>query len=127
MAVSPNDLLQSAEAYSFIAKNEADYRGCISRGYYASFHAAKKFHIGLSSPGNQLANCGEHENLLHMLNHPTVDATNKNFDISKEISLYLKKMLFNRRLADYDIDQPVSKKNVEIVFEESKLLFDSVK
>ena len=24
MAVSPNDLLQSAEAYSFIAKNEAD-------------------------------------------------------------------------------------------------------
>ena len=126
MAVLPDDLLRSAKDFCGIAKNESDYRGCISRGYYAGFHAAKIFHQSLSSSGKLLGNCGEHENLLHMLNNPTIPETDGNHLTSREIYVYLKKILFNRRLADYQIDQPVNKKKVDIVFAESNLLFDAL-
>lgn len=126
MPVTPQDMLASAKSISEIAENEADLRSSISRYYYSGYHAAKIFHDQLSKRGLSKANVGDHENLIHMLNNPTLPEADSNHEISKELSQYLKKCLFNRRLADYQIEQPVNTKNLEITKAEVKIIFDAI-
>jgi uncharacterized protein (UPF0332 family) len=126
MAVTPSELLKSAKSIQSAASNEADYRSGISRYYYAGYHAAKDFHDQLPKPGASKANVGDHENLIHMLNNPAISNETPEFVLSKEISQYLKKALFNRRLADYQLNQAVSEKNISIVENEIFLIFDSI-
>jgi uncharacterized protein (UPF0332 family) len=126
MPVTANDIRQSAINIKAIASEEAAYRACISRYYYAAFHASKDFHGTLARPGNTKANVGDHENLVHMLSNPAIPNTDAKFTVSKEISIYLKKSLFNRRLADYQLNQTVTEKNLNIVETETNLIFDTI-
>lgn len=126
MAVNPEDLFDSAIRFRDKKEvgNEADNRSCISRAYYAGYHKATSFHDGLASSGKVKPDCGVHENLLHMLQKPTIPTTDADYARSIEIATYFKKILFNRRLADYQNDQPVSEKNVDMVFSETTLIFE---
>lgn len=124
MSVTPEELLAAAKNVESIAALEADYRSSISRYYYAGYHASIRFHGKLSSPGHSKANCGEHENLIHKLSNPTVSKSTPEYNLSKEVSQYLKGALFNRRLADYQLDKSVNKKNVEIVESHVSLIFN---
>lgn len=124
MAVRPEDILNSVTAWKGIANDEAGYRSCISRYYYAGYHAAIRFHGQLAYPGQSKANVGEHENLINKLFYPNAANSDSDNQLSKEISQYLKKVLFNRRLADYELNKQVTIKNVEISESQILLIFN---
>ena len=126
MAVNPIDLLTSAEAFKSIAKTEADFRGVVSRFYYATYHGALNFHNNLDKPGISKPQCGVHENLYNQLSKPSIENSDPKFKTSMEIAYYFKKILFNRRLADYQLDKNLTEKNVDIVAEECNSLFSEI-
>lgn len=126
MSATPSELHTFANVIRKMLSDEASYRGCISRYYYSAYHAAKEFHDSLSKPGKSQANVGEHMNLIHMLDNPNINTDSPEYLTSKELAIYLKKILFNRRVADYQLDQPITIKNVELVENEVSLIFQSV-
>lgn len=127
MAVTSVDLLNSARRFKQSKEElEADDRACISRAYYACYHGALEFHSSLASAGTQKPNCGDHENLIHMLGHPTVAVDDPNHAKSIMLNTFLRKALFNRRLADYDNKNVVTSKNVDITFAETELIFETI-
>lgn len=126
MPVCSQDIFESAQRVSAIGSHEADYRCAISRLYYAGYHACNDFHNNLTTPGVSKQDVGVHENLVNQLNNPTVPNTEPNHQQSIELAQYLKKSLFNRRLADYKLDQPVTKKNVAIVQSQIELIFSEI-
>ncbi len=128
MPTKPSELLEAAKrCFQNKIDQESDRRSCISRAYYAAYHCASNFHSNLKSPGISKDNCGEHWNLIHMLQHPTVDKEDPEYSKSLEVQFYLKKMLYNRRLADYDLDQHVTERNVTNTMIDVDLVFDAVK
>lgn len=125
MPVSTNDLWASANLIRAAAQNEADFRAGISRAYYSSYHTALNFHSGLSSPGASKPNCGEHENLVNKLLFPTTKVNDEPAK-SKVIGYLLKGLLYSRRQADYKLNDFVTNKSLEIVFENSERLLEEL-
>lgn len=126
MAVTPAEIFESAKSLAGNSGDEAHYRSCVSRLYYASYHAANNFHNALSMPGYQAAKGGSHENLIHQLNHPSIPNTEPEHDLSIELAQYLRKGLLNRRLADYRIHEGVNEKNVSTIKSHAQIIFDTI-
>ena len=127
MSICAQDLLTAADDYkNKCAANEADFRGAISRAYYACYHGANEFQAKIASPGITKANCGVHENTLHMLNHPSVPNTDPDHIKSKLIGQLYKGVLFNRRAVDYDLNATITQNNVNVAFANANKIFQKI-
>jgi len=108
MSVSPRDLLREARDIAARADVETARRTAISKAYYAAYHGAKRYHDLLPKPGRSKANVGEHDNLIHQLQHPdqTLSAEErKRSMVAGGLLLRLRPM---RIRADYELQAEVS-------------------
>ncbi|WP_024931089.1 hypothetical protein [Methylophilus sp. OH31] len=127
MPVNPKELQSSAiDIKSKCNATEADFRGSISRAYYACYHGANEFHGKLTQPGVQKPNCGVHENLQHMLDHPTLPNTDPDYKKSKLVAHFLKGQLFCRRNVDYKLDLTITQRDVDVVFANTNEIFQII-
>lgn len=120
MATRPSqilDLARSLQAQS--AASEAHARSAVSRAYYAAYHAAREFHIGLAEPGymppprpgHKDEAAGIHVELVLRLQNPASKvrkASSKIAATSVAIGSVLDALRLNRVLADYRLDEAVS-------------------
>lgn len=126
MPVNHIELLEAANLINEIKGDEAHLRSCVSRYYYSGYHAAKYFHGNLTTPGTNTSGVGSHQNFIHQLSKPTIGETDPKYLLSIEVSKYLQRCLFNRRTADYTLDQPLTTKNVNIVRSHIDLIFETI-
>ena len=126
MSVKPEQFITTAEKFFRVASNEADYRCCITRAYYGSYNAAIEYHGTLDRPGMSKANCGEHENLIHKLQHPNIGNTDKNYLISKELGRFLFKMRYQRVRSDYRLNETVTESDAKTTIAEAKIFINTI-
>jgi uncharacterized protein (UPF0332 family) len=107
MSVLPRDLLGEARKAAERSDQEPARRTAISRAYYAAYHGAKRYHDLLPLPGRSKANVGDHENLIHQLQHPDPKLTDEIQVCSKVVGGLLLRLRPLRILADYELKTEV--------------------
>lgn len=112
MAISPAQLLDHAKQIGDV--DELHMRTAIGRAYYGVYHAARIFHDGLASPGRlPVKSMGVHETLYHQLTNPTLSSCDDIGILSRKIGFKAKEVKKSREIADYKIDETVSKPVVD--------------
>jgi hypothetical protein len=107
MSVLPRDLLREARVAAERGDVEIARRTAISRAYYAAYHGAKIYHNLLPLPGRSKADVGEHENLIHQLQHPDSKLPDKVRNCSMIVGGLLLRLRPSRILADYELQAEV--------------------
>lgn len=126
MSIIAENFLITAEKNMISASDESDFRCCVSRAYYSSFHASDRYHNSLAKLGSGMADVGSHKNLINQLKNPNIPSTDKNYLTSKEVGHYLLKMKYQREQADYQLDKTVRKSDAEKVISETKMLLETI-
>jgi uncharacterized protein (UPF0332 family) len=101
MSSTAQELVECAVTLLQSAGNEPQFRTVCSRAYYGAFHAAQTFHRQLRAPGSVGGARGSHEQLIAQLRNPMIRRHEKEYDVSVEIGLDLKKLFDVRVIADY--------------------------
>ena len=103
MAVSVEEI----HSYACTLANEAQevvLRTAVSRAYYSAFHACRKWHAALPTPGrNAGAGGGIHQDLINQLGNPDPKLSAKLTAQSRQTAARLKDLKDVRTLADYSI------------------------
>jgi hypothetical protein len=107
MSATPLDLLIVAKTLSSQSADEPTNRSVINRAYYAAYHAAKRFHSRLPSPGSIGNASGSHEQLIASLDNPTIKR-DADYWLSKALSKTLRLTMNARIDADYHLDLGIS-------------------
>lgn len=116
MSATPDEILSYAHEICASADCETKYRASIGRAYYAAFHAARHFHIGLATPGSVgSTNGGRHVQLMAQLANPGISKNNKKFYISQALSKSLRPLADARVDADYHLELKIEKDLAESV------------
>ena len=126
MPVSIEELATCAAEYSSNALTEAQIRTCISRAYYAAYHASSAYHQGLASQGHLPANAsyGFHEQLVQQLTKPSVGRAGPAFLRSKSIGYMLASLRKVRVRADYELFATLSSAEANQVLADVQLLIE---
>jgi hypothetical protein len=103
MSVLPRDLLREAREVAERGHVETARRTAISRAYYAAYHGARRYHDLLPFPGRSKANVGDHENLIHQLQHPDPKLPDEAQHWSMIVGGLLLRLRPLRILADYEL------------------------
>ena len=110
MSVTPHELLQLASELHQAATSEAQYRNAIGRAYYSCYHLAQDFHGALPSPGQlPVGPAGNHAELAHRLQNPTISKDDTRFKVSRIVGMRLQTFHAIRIRADYRVDAEVTK------------------
>ena len=105
MSVNPTDLLNLADRLSH-ETHESDWRGSISRAYYASYHFCKSWHNNLPQPGSLGRGGGTgglHADLIQQMTNPSNSLTNEVWKLSKSKGFMLRDLRNRRTDADYNL------------------------
>ena len=110
MSVTPHDLFQLASDLHQAATSEVQYRNAIGRAYYSCYHFAREFHNNLPSPGQMPGTTvGNHAELAHRLQNPTIPKDDPRFRISRIVGTRLQTFHAIRIKADYRREMDVTK------------------
>jgi uncharacterized protein (UPF0332 family) len=109
MSVTPEQMIDCAEAMLNAATDEAQFRSVCSRAYYGAFHAANVFHNNLPAPGTVGNAKGRHEQLIAQLTNPQISKNNKRYYVSQALAKSLRPLIANRVMADYQVAQSVER------------------
>lgn len=110
MSATPDEMLTCAKDLCARADCETKYRASISRAYYAAFHAARNFHIGLPTPGSVgNASGGVHAQLIAQLANPGISKNNKKYYLSQALGKSLRPLVDARVDADYHLHLNIEK------------------
>lgn len=122
MAITPLDILSHAKQLPL--EQEVDLRTAINRAYYASFHAARIFHEGLSAPGVMSPTGGIHECLCHQLVNPTIPKEDPLYVTSRRVGMLVKDLKVKRTTTDYDLlSDSVNTELAQYVFAQTTKVF----
>lgn len=109
MSSEPDALLGCAEQIAGLGDSDATCRAVVSRGYYAAYHAAKRFHENLATPGYVMGATGRHQQLLNQLAYPGISDKNKKYKISVALAKTLRPVYAARVDADYFLEITMEK------------------
>lgn len=104
MSSEPDALLGCAEQIAGLGDSDATCRAVVSRGYYAAYHAAKRFHESLATPGSVREATGRHQQLLNQLAYPGISDKNSKYKVSVALAKTLRPVYAARVDADYHLD-----------------------
>lgn len=121
MSCTPTELFEHAKDIAASAATEAARRAAISRLYYSAHHACNEFHSKLPSPGSVGNAAGSHEQLIAMLDNPTIPRGDA-FWASKGLSKSLRLVLSHRVSADYITDENVTAEMVKESLTQSEVI-----
>ena len=128
MSVEVVELMTTALSYRASASVESEWRACISRAYYAAFHAADQFHKALPVQGNTSGrSVGLHELLIEQLTSPGISSSQPDFLRSKAIGYILSALKRTRVTADYQLSDSVDKTDVANALENASRLIEKSK
>lgn len=110
MSVTPHELFQLASDLHQAATSEVQYRNAIGRAYYCCYHFAHEFHNMLPSQGQPPSTTvGNHAELAHRLQNPTIPESDARFRVSRIVGRRLQAFHAIRVKADYRLDTQVTK------------------
>ena len=123
MSVNAEDFLQSANDLLQKGTVEMDYRNCISRAYYASFHAAQTVANSLPTPKNYQPK-GSHDEMICKLSkceliHPQAKEL-------KVVGNMIRKIKGQRVIADYRINNAIDKADAKEQFLKADLVINEI-
>lgn len=121
MSICDADLLAYGKVL-LTGTSEIELRNSIGRSYYAAYHRANKWHVGLPSPGVAPGGKGVHATLVDQLVAPTV--VGPKAMQSKSIGYMLRTLHAARRKADYFLDESVDRSEAESVAAMSETLLN---
>jgi hypothetical protein len=106
MSVVASDLLAAAQKACIHADCEADWRGVLSRSYYAIYQDGLAFHNSLPVPGslNPVSTGGIHEDLIEFLKNPGVPKASAEYSRSRRVGIIMAALHTSRVKADYKRD-----------------------
>ena len=110
MRVNSDDFLLAAEQLLNNGSHEIDYRNCISRAYYASFHALAPLSNQLPAAANYQTK-GSHDEKISKLTR--CSSNQPEAKTLKAVGYEIQKRKSQRVKADYHIDDTIAKSDAE--------------
>jgi uncharacterized protein (UPF0332 family) len=123
MSVNAEDFLQSASNLLTKGTHEIDYRNCMSRAYYASFHAVKLAANALPEPTSYKPK-GSHDEVICKLTKCV--ATHPQAIELKAVGNMMQKIKAQRVIADYRINNSIGKPDAEQQFLKAQLVIQEI-
>ena len=123
MSVNAKDFLLAADQFLANSHYEIDYRNCMSRAYYATFHAITPLSDHLPPAANYQPK-GSHDEKISKLTR--YSSTHPQAKILKAIGYEIQKRKAQRVKADYDIDRTVAKTDAEEQLLKANHLFKQI-
>jgi len=123
MSVNAEDFLLAAEQLLANGSHEIDYRNCMSRAYYATFHAITPLSDHLP-PGAEYKPDGSHDKKISKLTH--CSPTHPEAIMLRAVGNDIQKCKVQLVTADYYIDDPLAKIDAEEQFLKAEYLFEQI-
>jgi uncharacterized protein (UPF0332 family) len=110
MSIVPADLIAWAIGAVVDDAPEATYRAAMSRAYYGVYHRCRAWHEELPEQGHDVGvKGGVHQQLINQLTTPGSSCSDTKKSLSRQLGYALRELRGLREIADYHLDQSVSK------------------
>ncbi len=123
MSVNAENFLQAADQLLANSNHEIDYRNCMSRAYYATFHALSPLSDHLPLAANYKSK-GSHDEKISKLTR--CSSNHSEASMLRAIGYEVQKRKAQRVKADYYITHAINKSDAEEQLHKAKFLLNQI-